>query len=407
MQPDEIKYNAQSRSEVGGPIQDGESDLSNLSVPRIGSHESVIAAADIIRLDRDRFHEIVKGKVRDDLKKYLTSEDLVGKKAGDVVKIPIKSIEPPKFRYHSGDDGSGVGQGEGEVGDGAEQPGEADGAGQNEGEHILEEVSIADLADMLGEHLKLPRILPKGTDTLETEQVKYNNISKVGPDALRHNRRTIKQALLRQITEGTYNPDDPKIIPVREDFRYKAPEQKPVQKVNAAIIYLMDISGSMGEEEKSLAKITSFWINAWLDRQYRGAEKAYIVHDMTAQQVDEDTFFRINSAGGTMISSALLAVDDLIRRTFPPDQWNIYVFQFSDGDNYYTDNNTSTQVIKDRILPYVNQYAYAQVVREPRNMDFYEVLQGAFSKTPECIIAKIPDKDDIPDALKKMLGGGR
>lgn len=384
-------------------------DLSSESARLPSLRDLLLIGNGGIEIDRERFQKIVKGKIREDLRRYLTSEDLLSKKDGDIIKIPIHAIVPPKFRYDNGDgEGQGVGQGEGQDGDPTGDPGEGDGAGQDAGKHILEEVSIGDIADMLGEELELPKIEPKGVDSMDTMETKYNNISKVGPDALRDNRRTLRQALLRQISEGDYDPEDPRIIPIRDDFRYKAPDIKPVQKVSAAIIYVMDVSGSMSEEKKQIARIASFWINAWLDKQYKGTEKAFIIHDMEATQVDEHTFFHTTTSGGTQISSSYLAIDDLIRRTFPPDQWNLYVFQFSDGDNWgEVDNRLCADILRDRILPYVNQFSYAQVVDRSRGSDFMGSLKSSFPSSENLVLTQIEAKHRIPEALKAMLGKGK
>ena len=89
----------------------------------------------------------------------------------------------------------------------------------------------------------------------------------------------------------------------------------------------------MGEEEKSLARNTAFWTDAWIDRQYQGTEKCYIIHDVSAKVVDRDTFFTTRESGGTVISSAYQLAKEQMFGRFSPDEWNIYLFHFSDGDN--------------------------------------------------------------------------
>ncbi len=96
----------------------------------------------------------------------------------------------------------------------------------------------------------------------------------------------------------------------------------------------MDVSGSMTDDQKEIVRIESFWIDTWLKSQYDGIERRYVVHDAVAHEVDEDTFYRIRESGGTRISSAYTKTKAIIDRDFPPSDWNIYVFQFSDGDNW-------------------------------------------------------------------------
>ncbi len=359
---------------------------------------------------RERFRQFQKGKIREDLKRYLTNSDLIGKKGNDRISIPIPDLDLPRFDYDQGQ-GKGVGSGDGEVGDVQQgKPGDEPGeAGENAGEHSMEmDVSIEELAQMLGEELGLPNLQPKQSDSLETQDHKYNDISRRGPDSLRHNRRTLREALLREISEGTFDPDKG-ILPIRDDFRFKSPKIIPRPKTNAAIIYIMDVSGSMGHEQKEIARIASFWINAWLDTQYRGCEKAFIVHDAEAKEVDEETFFNISSNGGTKISSAYLMADQIIKNRFPPDEWNIYVFQFTDGDNWGgRENDLCYQVLREQVLPYVNQFGYGQLPSGYRQgrPEFLEGLESNLDSFDNLVIADFLSKDMIPDGLKEFLSTG-
>ncbi len=95
----------------------------------------------------------------------------------------------------------------------------------------------------------------------------------------------------------------------------------------------MDVSGSMGDEQKELVRLTAFWLDAWLRRHYRGLATRYLVHDVAAREVDRDAFFRTRESGGTRISSAYQLAARIVERDYPPDAWNSYVFHFSDGDN--------------------------------------------------------------------------
>src|SRR5438128_8889166 len=144
------------------------------------------------KIDRDvkRFKQIVRGIVKKDFRKYLTQGELIGRQGKHVVSIPLPQIEIPRFRFGTKEMG-GVGQGEGDVG----QP--ADGAaGLEPGQHILElEVSLEELAGILGEELELPRILPRGRRTIPVEKMKYSNVRKVGPESLRHFKRTFRESL--------------------------------------------------------------------------------------------------------------------------------------------------------------------------------------------------------------------
>ena len=257
---------------------------------------------------------------------------MIGRKGGRLVSIPLPQLDVPHFRF--GDQNSGgVGQGEGEVGQpisrGDPKEGGKGQAGNDAGRHILEvDVSLDELAAMLGEELALPRIEPKGKATIETEKSRYTGIHRAGPESLRHFKRTYKQALRRHIASQTYDPADPKIVPIREDKRYRSWKTVNQPETNAAIIYMMDVSGSMADEQKEIVRTEAFWIDAWLQSQYNGVERRYIIHDAAAKVVDEETFYHTRESGGTRISSAYKLCANVIEKEFPPSEWNIYASTF-------------------------------------------------------------------------------
>ena len=238
--------------------------------------------------DRNRFRQIVRGRIRENLRKFISKGEMIGREGKKTVSIPLPQIQLPKFTF--GDNrGSGVGQGEGEPGDEVGQPGQGSGeAGEGEGEHVLEvEVSLEELAKILGEELELPRIEPRGKKQITADVRKYKSIRSVGPESLRHFKRTFRAALKRQIASGTYDPDNPLVIPERSDRRYRSWAVSEQPQSNAVIVYMMDVSGSMGEEQKEMVRITAFWLDTWIRSQYKNSEVRYIVHDASAKEVDE------------------------------------------------------------------------------------------------------------------------
>src|SRR5437016_2824570 len=177
-----------------------------------------------IERDYQRFKKLVRGKVKSNLGKYISRGEMIGKKGKDLVSIPLPQIEIPQFRY--GQKGAGgVAQGDGDVGQPLTAPkGDDEGsAGDQPGGHILEvELTLEELADILGEELALPRIEPRGKKNIKTTRDRYTGIRQTGPESLRHFKRTFKRALKRQITSNTYNPADPIVIPIRADKQYRS-----------------------------------------------------------------------------------------------------------------------------------------------------------------------------------------
>lgn len=362
-----------------------------------------------IHKDHARFRDIVRGRIKEDLKKYITRGELIGKKGEQIVSIPLPQIELPRFALGGGN--AGVGQGDGKEGDpvGADQ-GEGGGmAGDQPADHPLEvEVTIDELAEILGEELGLPRIKPKGKDVLEARKVRFTGIYRVGPQSLRHFRRTYKEALKRTLASGLYNPENPIIVPVREDFRYRSWKEEPLPKSNAVAIYMMDVSGSMGDEQKEMVRICSFWIDTWLRAHYKGIQVRYITHDAMAREVDEETFYHSREAGGTMISSAYKLCAEMIQKEYPETEWNIYTFHFSDGDNWSTDDTKEAiEVAEGKLLPKVNQFAYGQVSSPYGSGQFIKDLRNRLGDNEKVVFAEIKGREGILDAIKMFLGKGR
>jgi uncharacterized sporulation protein YeaH/YhbH (DUF444 family) len=362
-----------------------------------------------IKEDHNRFRDIIKGKIKEDLKKYVSQGEMIGKRENEFVKIPIPSIDIPNFRYGPKQQG-GVGQGEAKPGDnvGDPQPGQGQ-AGDQPGEHMVEvELSIEELASILGEKLALPNIQPKGNKQIENEKARYSGLSPVGPKGLRHFRSSYKKALKRSISIGSYDPKNPIIIPVKDDFRYRTSKtiKKPMTK--AVVIYMMDVSGSMGDEQKEIVRIESFWINAWLKKHYKGLETRFIIHDAAAKEVDEETFFKTSESGGTLISSAYKLAQEMIEKDYPTAEWNIYPFHFSDGDNWSgEDTRLCLRLVQDFFIKNCNAFFYGQVESKYGSGQFLKDLQKEFAGNDQVLLSQIEGKDKILDSIRDFLGKGK
>ncbi len=359
----------------------------------------------MLRIDRDhsRFKKIVRGAIKENLREYIKNGEMIGRQGGRYVSIPVPSIELPRFKF--GQPGSGgVGQGDGEEGEGVQAE-----AGDQPGQHILEvDVPLDDLAAILGEELGLPNIEPRGRMQIEDEHDRYTSIRRTGPESLRHFKRTYTAALKRQIASGTYNKRNPVIIPIREDQRYRSWKTIEEPESSAVIIYMMDVSGSMGDEQKEMVRLESFWIDTWLRTQYQNLETRFIVHDAVAHLVDRETFFHTRESGGTKISSAYDLCWRLIERDFAPEEWNIYPFHFSDGDNWGGgDTDVAVGLMKDRLLPVSNQFSYGQVKSLYGTGQFIKDLREKLPEEESLVLSEINSKDDIYGSIREFLGGGR
>ena len=363
--------------------------------------------------DLNRFRKIVRGKIKKELRKFVSNGELIGRQGKKKITIPLPRIDLPKFQFGSGEQG-GVGQGDGEVGDevgqGQPQPGQEGEAGDQEGQHDLEvDVTLEELAAILGEELELPNIEDKGKKNIESRNLKYTGILKQGPESLRHFKRTYKEALKRAISEGSYDAKNPVIVPIKEDKRFRSYKVYNEPQTNAVIIYMMDVSGSMGDEQKEIVRLTSFWLDTWLRTQYGGLETRYIIHDATAREVDEEVFYKTKESGGTLISSAYRLALKLIEESFSPEEWNIYLFHFSDGDNWSGNDTTECmKLLTNQLIPYSNLFCYGQVESRYGSGQFLRDLHKQFGGDNEAVTtAQIKDRDAIMDCLKVFLGKGK
>jgi len=366
---------------------------------------------DRIKKDHERYRNIVRGKIKDNLKKLIQRGDFIGKKGDEYVSVPVPRIDVPHFRHGHRQTG-GAGEGEGQVGQpigGDPQEGDGDQqAGDQPGQHVREvEVTIDELAEILGEELELPRIEPKGHKNIVSPSDKFNTISRVGIEGLLHKKRTYKEALKRSISSGDYNPSNPKVIFEPNDKRYKSYRMTKMPETNAVIFYVMDISGSMGDEQKEIARITSFWIDIWLKSQYDGLDTRYVVHDTEGKEVDEDLFYHIREGGGTHISSGYAAVKEIIEKEYNPEEWNIYLFHYSDGDNFGNDDDNAKAYV-EQLLPNLNLFGFAQIENGYGSRKFAKILEDHFGDEEEkIVVTHIEGKEGIIDSIKDLLGKGK
>lgn len=297
-----------------------------------------------IREDHKRYHDIVRDKVKSKLKDHIKSGKKLTRRGKDFVVVDIPVIDLPKFRF--GDpyqDGVGVGPGDkgDKVKDGPAPGSESGQAGENTGEHTMGVgVSVDDYVDILGEELELPKLDTKHKGEIVQPKLKYDKISKVGNPSLVHKKRTFKNVIKRSIASHNYNPDDiSDLYPLPDDFEYKSWSEKDSPDVNAVIFFMQDISASMGPDKRELIRDLCWYLECWIKKHYKQTDIKYLVHDVEAFEVDSEKFYSYTSGGGTKISSVFDLADRVIDNSYPVDEWNIYCFYLSDGENWRDDND--------------------------------------------------------------------
>jgi uncharacterized sporulation protein YeaH/YhbH (DUF444 family) len=152
------------------------------------------------------------------------------------------------------------------------------------------------------------------------------------------------------------------------DLRFRSRVRVPVPTSKAVMFCLMDVSGSMDEGRKELSKRFFILLYMFLTRHYDKIDLVFIRHHTQAQEVDEENFFHARETGGTVVSSALVLMEEIIRARYDPSQWNIYAAQASDGDNWHHDSGRCRELLADKLLPLCRYYAYVQVAEEEQNL---------------------------------------
>lgn len=273
-----------------------------------------------------------------------------------------------------GNENQGIGRGPGKKGDvvGRDPEEGQGGAGQEEQEGVTVEIDLAEVLKFLKEELNLPNLKPKPNEVFEETKIKYNNISMTGPESLRHNRRTMLQALKRTCASGEINnfyeipgfAQPVRLIkPINSDRRYRQYREITYPSSNAVIFFARDGSGSMDQYKCDIVSDMAWWIDVWIRSFYDRTERVYIWHDVAAQEVDEQKFYNYRFGGGTTCSSAMNLIAKQFDTRFPPDKWNIYIFYFTDGDNWDGDNDVFCKMLQDKFPPnIVNMIGITQVM---------------------------------------------
>ena len=356
--------------------------------------------------DQARHDEKVREAIKANLADIVGEESIVTSDGNKIVKVPIRSLELPRFRYDvNRRNHVGQGQGDSQEGDivsadGDAGPGKGRGAGDQPGVDYYEaEVSIDDLAELIFEDLALPNLEQKQAQEIESTVTRFNDIRKSGPMATLDKRRTVLENIRRNAKAG--RPVFGGIT--NNDLRFKTWTEDVRYETNAVIIAMRDVSGSMGEFEKYISRSFYFWMVRFLRQKYNKVQIVFITHHTEAKEVDEQTFFTLGESGGTKVSSAYRLALDIIRERYNPRDWNIYPFHFSDGDNWgETDNRLCLELVHN-MLDVCNVFGYGEI--RQGGYGSLSTLMSAFQNisNEKFIGVTIEDKGGVYPALRKFF----
>ncbi|HAS6291636.1 TPA: DUF444 family protein [Vibrio vulnificus] len=380
-------------------------------------------------VNRQRFMRRYKEQIKESVADAVNRRSITNTETGEDVAIPHKDIKEPLFhqgkgglreRVHPGNDqfitGDKIerpkgGQGGGGAGDGDAS---ADGEGQDD---FVFQISKDEYLDLLFEDLALPNLKKNQVNKI-TEWKKHragyqtagmpSNISIVRSLQQSLARRTAmsagKKRLLHELEleleriqnqEPAQKLEEMKLkqeiaelrkaiesVPFIDtfDLRFKNYERKPVPSSQAVMFCLMDVSGSMNQATKDIAKRFYVLLYLFLNRTYENVEVVFIRHHTQAKEVDEHEFFYSQETGGTIVSSALKLMDEIVKARYPVGEWNIYAAQASDGDNWADDSPRCKELLTNKLLPNCQYYAYIEITRRSHQTLWheYEKLEESF-----------------------------
>lgn len=185
------------------------------------------------------------------------------------------------------------------------------------------------------------------------------------------------------------------------DLRFRSRVKVPVPTTKAVMFCVMDVSGSMDEQRKELSKRFFILLYLFLTRHYDKIELVFIRHHTQAQEVTEDEFFHATETGGTVVSSALVLLDEIIQARYPTSEWNLYVAQASDGDNWHHDSSRCREIIEQKILPLVRYYAYVQVAQTEQNL--WDEYLGLAEQHKHFAMRKVLDASQIYPVFRELF----
>ena len=380
--------------------------------------------------NRERFLRRYKTQIREAVKRAIDGRGIRDIERGEDIHIPKRDISEPVFGHGQGGVREVVHPGNKDFirGDRIERPkggqgggsgsGQASDSGEGEDDFVFS-LSKEEFMQVFFEDLALPHLIRTQLAEVPEWKSQRAGFSSDGTPNNLHVVRSMRGAIGRRIAIGAgprrelremelrllalrreAQPGDevaqreileleaaiaalrgrveriPYLDPI--DLRYRSRIKVPVPTSKAVMFCLMDVSGSMDEGRKELSKRFFILLYLFLTRHYEKIELVFIRHHTQASEVDEENFFHARETGGTVVSSALVLMEEIIRARYNPSEWNIYGAQASDGDNWHHDSGRCRELLNDKLLPLVRYYAYVQVAEEEQNLweEYTQLLEA-------------------------------
>ena len=400
-------------------------------------------------VNRQRFIRRFKGQIKKAVAKSINERSITDVDSGERINIPSDDTSEPAFQHGAGGEREAVLPGNREFtsGDKIKRPnggkgqgGNASNSGEGEDDFVFQ-LSREEFLEFFFEDLALPDLIKTQLATNVEQRKIRAGYSRDGVPANINIIRSLKGALARRLALRAPYIRELKIVndeletlaekPMDEvlsarirqleesaqqlkkrirtipfidtfDLRYNNHTDIPKPTSQAVMFCLMDVSGSMDEERKDIAKRFFILLYLFLTRNYERIEVVYIRHHTTAKEVDEEEFFHSRETGGTVVSSALELMHDIIYQRYPTSDWNIYAAQASDGDNWNDDSPKCRTLLAERILPLLQYYAYVEITPDEHQRLWHE-YQTVQASCRNFAMQRIDDLTDIYPVFRKLF----
>lgn len=408
-------------------------------------------------VNRQRFLRLYKNQIKRALSDAIGKRSIKSIGASEEISIPAKDLSEPKFQLGQGGYREYVLPGNDKFikGDHLERPGQqgGDGAGseasnKGEGEDpFVFQLSKEEFFDLYFEGLELPHLVRKDLAEEKILKMKRAGVTNIGIPANINVGRSMRQAVGRKISltgaikkkihklkeellalEGNANSDDDKATKIMSsnitalktkikrlkarietipfidnvDLRYNAKTLLPAPATQAVMFCIMDVSGSMDEAKKNIAKRFFILLYLFLTKNYQKISIVFIRHHTAAKEVDEEEFFYSRETGGTVVSSALELLYEIIKTRFPISSWNIYVAQASDGDNWNADSPYCQKLLQLKIMPLLQYFTYIEIM--PRHhQSLWEAYSDVRTQNSNFAMENINDLAELYPAFYELF----
>ena len=352
-----------------------------------------------------RHNQKVRSAVKESLPELLAGGDLMTGSNNRTVAVPVKMLEHARFRLLDAQTQSGAGQGKGQPGD-VLRPAREDGSekgqgGTGNGEiRFVVELKVDEIIDWLWEELKLPELKPKRAATLDEPDYIREGWDKRGARSRLDRRRTMKESVKRRAVQANA------VSITNDDLRFRQLVKRATPATNAVVVFALDVSGSMDEAQRRLAKQFFFFALQGIRRQYTKVETVFLAHAAQAWEFDESQFFQASSSGGTVTSCVARLALDLLQSRYDTSRYNAYFFYASDGENAAEDRDEARGALAE-LATLVNYAGYVETggvaTFRPRETQLAEIFTEMRIKGAPVGVSHLSSQEDIWKAIREFF----